>query len=265
MRMSAEGTSPTAWSSTLHLAAAAPFTALTQYAPARLTRLTSRGTRLTRAQPLRRTQGYPRTVEPAPTRATSGKPSHPDATLTATRDENPDDHRNDHDGERSGLNVRACCPAALRRGPPTRRVGGPLASAMRLARSAEVALACLKIVVAVQARDVPVVEVVSVEVRLRSRLGREVLAVLVVAGVDRSADAKRVGTVAVPVADEGDVGWDAIAEDRVGGPEAQAVLHEVGAAAANAGRVGAVAVPVADQDDVAGVAVAEGGNTLGGA
>src|SRR3954468_9727770 len=116
MRMSAEGTSPTAWSSTLHLAAAAPFTALTQYAPARLTRLTSRGTRLTRAQPLRRTQGYPRTVEPAPTRATSGKPSHPDATLTATRDENPDDHQNDHGGERSGLDTPLLREAAATEG-----------------------------------------------------------------------------------------------------------------------------------------------------
>jgi hypothetical protein len=30
-------------------------------------------------------------VEPAPTRATSGEPSHPDAILTPTPDQNPDD------------------------------------------------------------------------------------------------------------------------------------------------------------------------------
>jgi hypothetical protein len=41
--------------------------------------------------------------EPAPTRATSGEPSHPIAILTTTRDENPDDPRHDHRGERSGL------------------------------------------------------------------------------------------------------------------------------------------------------------------
>jgi hypothetical protein len=34
-------------------------------------------------------------VEPAPTRATSGEPSHPDASLTPTRDKNPDDHQDD--------------------------------------------------------------------------------------------------------------------------------------------------------------------------
>jgi hypothetical protein len=44
-------------------------------------------------------------VEPAPTRATSGEPSHPNATLTRTRDQNPDDDRDDHGHERSGLVV----------------------------------------------------------------------------------------------------------------------------------------------------------------
>jgi hypothetical protein len=44
-----------------------------------------------------------RTVEPAPTRATSDEPSHPGAILTPTRDENPDDHPDDHGRERSGL------------------------------------------------------------------------------------------------------------------------------------------------------------------
>jgi hypothetical protein len=42
-------------------------------------------------------------VEPVPTRATSGEPSHPDATLTPTRDENPDGGPHDHGRERSGL------------------------------------------------------------------------------------------------------------------------------------------------------------------
>ena len=43
-----------------------------------------------------------RTVEPAPTRATSAKPSHSDARLTTTRDQNPNDERDDHARERSG-------------------------------------------------------------------------------------------------------------------------------------------------------------------
>jgi hypothetical protein len=42
-------------------------------------------------------------VEPAPTRATSGEPSHPDAILTPTRGKNPDDQPDDHADERSGL------------------------------------------------------------------------------------------------------------------------------------------------------------------
>jgi hypothetical protein len=42
-------------------------------------------------------------VEPAPTRATSAEPSPPPAILTPTRDQNPDDHQDDHDRERSGL------------------------------------------------------------------------------------------------------------------------------------------------------------------
>jgi hypothetical protein len=42
-------------------------------------------------------------VEPAPTRATSAEPSHSHATLPPTRDKNPDDGRNDHGRERSGL------------------------------------------------------------------------------------------------------------------------------------------------------------------
>jgi hypothetical protein len=46
-------------------------------------------------------------VEPAPTRATSGEPSHPDASLTPTRDQTPDDGRNDHARERSGLGAKA--------------------------------------------------------------------------------------------------------------------------------------------------------------
>jgi hypothetical protein len=44
-------------------------------------------------------------VEPAPTRATSGQPSHPNATLTPTRDQTPDDGMDDHARERSGLVV----------------------------------------------------------------------------------------------------------------------------------------------------------------
>jgi hypothetical protein len=53
-------------------------------------------------------------VDPAPTRATSGEPSHPDASLTTTRDQNPDDRRDDHAGERSGLSM-GCGLAPLMR------------------------------------------------------------------------------------------------------------------------------------------------------
>ena len=42
-------------------------------------------------------------MEPAPTRATSGQPSHPNATLTPTRDQTPDDGKDDHARERFGL------------------------------------------------------------------------------------------------------------------------------------------------------------------
>ena len=42
-------------------------------------------------------------MEPAPTRATSGEPSHPDAILTPTQGKDPDDDPHDHDRERSGL------------------------------------------------------------------------------------------------------------------------------------------------------------------
>jgi hypothetical protein len=42
-------------------------------------------------------------VEPAPTRAASGDPSHPHAILALTRDQTPDDSQDDHARERSGL------------------------------------------------------------------------------------------------------------------------------------------------------------------
>ena len=42
-------------------------------------------------------------MDPAPTRAASGEPSHPHANLTPTRDKNPDDQSDDHARERSGL------------------------------------------------------------------------------------------------------------------------------------------------------------------
>jgi hypothetical protein len=77
----------------LHLAATAPFIALTLQALATLTRGLTVPT----------TPGTPRTVEPASTRATSGEPSDPHATFMPPRDENPDDPQDDHAHERSGL------------------------------------------------------------------------------------------------------------------------------------------------------------------
>jgi hypothetical protein len=59
--------------------------------------------RLNRRLTVPTTQETHRTVEPAPTRATSADRSHPHATLTPTRDQNPDDDRDDHRRESSGL------------------------------------------------------------------------------------------------------------------------------------------------------------------
>src|SRR3954471_15979685 len=71
--------------------------------PRTVDRPTAGRQRLSRAGPVPTTRGTGRPVEPAPTRATSGKPSHPDASLTPTRDKNPGDRPHDHDRERSGL------------------------------------------------------------------------------------------------------------------------------------------------------------------
>lgn len=45
-------------------------------------------------------------MDPAPTRTASGEPSHPDAILTTTRDQNPDDHEQRRPDERSRLDRR---------------------------------------------------------------------------------------------------------------------------------------------------------------
>jgi len=63
-----------------------------------------------------------RTVEPAPTRATSDEPSHPGAILTPTRDENPDDHPDDHGRERSGLGAKTWPVRAVNDPVRTRRL-----------------------------------------------------------------------------------------------------------------------------------------------
>jgi hypothetical protein len=67
---------------------------------------TSSRLRLSSATPVPTTQEPGRPVEPAPTRATSAKPSHPDAILMPTRAQHPDNRDDRQDHERSGLTPR---------------------------------------------------------------------------------------------------------------------------------------------------------------